>query len=430
MVTRMICSECGLEQAAGAANYSCGCGGLMEVRLEAGPGGWDAEQLRKTFDDRLSERGTLYASGVWRYKELIHPSLSPEFAVTRNEGNTGLYEAEPVRRFAGIGRLWLKAQSENPSGSFKDNGMTVAVSQGLSQGYQRFACSSTGNTSASLAMYAAWSGAEAYVFVPQQGVAAGKIGQTLAYGGRMVRFEGTYDDGIAFLQRHAAALGLYVCNSINPWRIEGQKSIGFEIAHQLGWKLPDWIVLPGGALSNVSALGKGLLELQAIGLIDRLPRIAVVQAEGAAPFHRLMEAGARELIPEPAPATRASALNIGNPPSWRKAAAVLKATAGVTVSVTDEEIFTAKRVVDRSGIGCEPASAASVAGLRKLRERGIIDPDCSAVCILTGHLLKDYEAMNSYMTEILDERIQGACGDERLGLHPDAVRALFAKSEG
>jgi threonine synthase len=287
----------------------------------------------------------------------------------------------------------MKAQSENPSGSFKDNGMTAAVSHGLSLGRRIFACSSTGNTSASLAMYAAWCGGSALIFAPARNVAAAKLLQTAAFGGKLIRFDGTYDDGIVFLERHAEELGLYVCNSVNPYRIEGQKSIVFEIAQNLGWQMPDWIVVPGGALSNVSALGKGLEELLAFGLIDRLPRIALVQAEGASPFHRMVERGDERLVPEPKPYTRASALNIGNPPSWPKALRALLATKGLTVAVSDGEIMEAKRIIDLSGLGCEPASAATLAGLRKLAAEQRIDKDETAVCILTGHMLKDTEAL-------------------------------------
>lgn len=354
---------------------------------------WDGEELRRRFDQRLAERRTVWASGVWRYKELIAPELPMESLVTRGEGNTGLYPLETAARYAGVRRIWMKAQSENPSGSFKDNGMAAAVSHGLSIGRRVFACSSTGNTSASLAMYAAWCGGTAYVFAPSRHVAAAKLLQTAAFGGKLVRFEGTYDDGITFLERHAEELGLYVCNSVNPYRIEGQKSIVFEIAQNLGWQMPDWIVVPGGALSNVSALGKGLEELLAFGLIDRLPRIALVQAEGASPFHRMMERGDERLVPEPKPYTRASALNIGNPPSWPKALHALQVTKGVTVAVCDGEIMDAKRVIDQTGLGCEPASAATLAGLRKLAAEQKIDKDETAVCVITGHMLKDTEAL-------------------------------------
>jgi threonine synthase len=338
---------------------------------------------------------TPYASGVWRYKELIFPELPDAYITTKYEGNTGLYDSEPLKIYSGVRKLWLKAQSENPSGSFKDNGMTVAVSHARSLGMDRLACTSTGNTSSSLAMYAALAGCKACVLVPDRQISQNKVLQTLAYGAELFRFEGTYDDGIRFLERHYAELGLYVCNSINPFRIEGQKSIIYEIAQSLKWQLPDWIIVPGGALSNAAALGRGLSDLHALGFINRLPRVAVVQAEGASPFHRMISGNERILRPESHPQTIASAMNIGNPPSWRKAQKMLVDTKGVTVSVTDEEILAAKAALDRSGIGCEPASAAAVAGLRQLTAQGVIDREETAVCIITGHILKDTEVLSA-----------------------------------
>ena len=380
--------------------------GLFEITHDFR--GLDPDRLKRLFHDRLSDRSTLYASGVWRYKELIAPELAEQAIITKREGNTGMYETKRAAEYASVRRLWMKAQSENPSGSFKDNGMTAAVSHGLELGYHRFACSSTGNTSASLAMYAAIAGQASFVLVPRRGVSDNKVLQSVAYGAELCTFEGTYDNGIDFLNAHAEELGLYVCNSINPLRIEGQKSIVFEIAQEMDWKLPDWFVLPGGALSNAAALGRGLHDLLSLGFIDKLPRVAVVQAEGASPFHRLVERlavsqepyrpqpSSLEFHPETRPHTRASALNIGNPPSWRKALHTLDLTEGVTVSVSDFDIMEAKAVIDRSGIGCEPASAASLAGLRKLVLEGIVHPEQTAVCLLTGHLLKDTEAIKEY----------------------------------
>ena len=387
----IYCMDCGAAMKHREAP-SCNCGGTWELRRSVQD--LDGERLRRQFDERLALRTGLYASGVWRYRELIAPELPEEALVYRGEGNTGVYESAVAARYAGVRTMWLKAQSENPSGSFKDNGMVAAISHGRSLGHRLFACSSTGNTSASLAMYAAWCGLQSLVLAPAKGVSPAKIVQTAAYGARIIAFEGTYDDGIRFLQQHAEKLGAYVCNSLNPYRIEGQKSIVFELAQQLGWSLPDWIVLPGGALSNVSALGKGLEELHVLGLIERMPRIALVQAEGASPFHRMVQSGAESLVPEPNPNTRASALNIGNPPSWRKAIRALKATNGVTVSVGDEEIMAAKRVIDGAGIGCEPASAATLAGVRKLRESGTVNASEMVACLLTGHLLKDVDTLN------------------------------------
>lgn len=390
---KFVCLQCGRETPFSKRGlYRCGCRGLLDILHDFSH--TDAELLKRLFDARLAERNTPLSGGVWRYKELIHPELPIERIITKYEGNTGLYESESLRKAAGVRRLWVKAQSENPSGSFKDNGMTVTVSHGVWLGYERFACTSTGNTSSSMAMYAALASAEALVFLPSEGVSPNKALQTEAYGARIIQTEGGYDDGIVFLDRYAESLGLYVCNSINPLRIEGQKSIVFELAHQMRWKLPDWIVVPGGALSNASALGKGLAELREIGLIDSVPRIAVIQAEGASPFHRMVISGQRSLSPDPRPDTVASALRIGNPPNSPKALRyAIDNTNGVTASVTDEEILEAKALIDRSGIGCEPASAATLAGLRRLVAGGTIGSDETIVCILTGSLLKDTEAI-------------------------------------
>lgn len=388
----LVCIECGkARRPENLFPMSCECGGLLEVRHDFRRA--DAEKLRALFDSRLALRTGPYASGVWRYKELIDPEVEEAHIVTRGEGNTGLYDCAPAARYAGVRKVWLKAQGENPSGSFKDNGMTVAVSRGAAAGFRTLACASTGNTASSLAMYAAWAGLRCLVLVPPGGVADGKLAQTIAYGAEVYGIEGGFDIGVRLLNRYGEELGFYVCNSFNPFRIEGQKSIVIEAAHQLGWSLPDWIVLPGGALSNASALGKGLLEMKAIGLIDRVPRIAVVQAEGASPFHRMIASGGGELVPEPEPRTAASAIRIGNPPSWRKAARVLRECNGVTCAVSDGEIMAAKRVIDRSGIGCEPAAAAGLAGLKMLAEGGTIGRDETALVVLTGHLLKDADAI-------------------------------------
>jgi threonine synthase len=390
---KFLCMECRLEFDRGlTTGYRCACGGLIDVERDFSA--LDPDELKRVFDVRLADRGTPLSGGVWRYKELVHPELPIEHIVTKFEGDTGLYSNDGLAEFAGVRRLWLKAQSENPSGSFKDTGMTVAVSHGRWLGHERFACTSTGNTSSSMAMYAALAECEAIVLLPAEGVSENKVLQTRAYGARLVRTEGGYDEGIRFLEQHATELGLYVCNSINPLRIEGQKSLAFELAHQLGWTLPDWLVVPGGALSNASALGKGLGELHRAGFIDSLPRIAIVQAEGAAPFHRMLQAGDASLTAEPSPHTVASALNIGDPPNWPKAMRyAMQQTDGVTVAVSDDEILDAKWRIDRSGIGCEPASAASLAGLRSLVASGVIQADATAVCVLTGNLLKDTQSI-------------------------------------
>ncbi|TVX97131.1 threonine synthase [Cohnella terricola] len=404
---KIVCYECGKEQKDGNFVYRCSCGGLLEVIHDFT--GLDAEKLKRLFAQRLSERMSVYASGVWSYKELIHPELAESDIVTKYEGNTGLYRSEQIRSALGIRELWLKAQSENPSGSFKDNGMTVAISHGRALGFERFTCTSTGNTSSSLAMYAALAEKEAIALVPRKQISLNKVLQTLAYGAKVIGFDGTYDDGIRFYERYGRELGVYICNSINPFRIEGQKSIVYEMAQSLNWELPDWIVIPGGALSNVTALGKGLQDMLELGFIRRMPKVAVVQAEGASPFHMMMSQGKRNLEPVERPSTIASAMNIGNPPSWSKARDFLSRTGGETCSVTDEEIMEAKALVDRSGIGCEPASAATVAGVWKLIAEKKIGAEESVACILTGNLLKDTDVLREYLLK--DGRAQMLAAD-------------------
>jgi len=399
-VSSFRCIDCGNKYGLDAVKnpFLCMCGGLLDIEHD-----WrkaDSGQMKREFDRRLSERMSPYASGVWRYKELILPDLPDAFITTKYEGNTGLYDSAAAAGYAGVRSLMLKAQSENPSGSFKDNGMTVAVSHGRSAGYNRFTCTSTGNTSSSLAMYASFAGCSSYVLLPDRDISMNKVLQTLAYGANVISFDGTYDDGIRFSEAYSESLGLYVCNSINPFRIEGQKSIIYEIAHQLRWRLPDWILVPGGALSNATAIGKGLRDLQLLGFIDRLPKVAIVQAEGASPFHQMAVRREERLKPVLKPYTRATAMNIGNPPSWKKALNyTLRQTGGVTVSVSDGEMMEAKAVIDQSGIGCEPASASSVAGLKKLVAEGVIDKEATAVCLLTGNMLKDTDAIHEYHFE-------------------------------
>ncbi|MBJ6363217.1 threonine synthase [Paenibacillus sp. GCM10012307] len=400
---QLHCIDCDSRYSISDFKYACSCGGLLEIEQDFKF--LDSEYLKRKFEQRLSDRMTPYASGVWRYKELIFPELEDRFLITKNEGNTGLYDIERVNQYVGIKKIWLKSQSENPSGSFKDNGMVVAVSHGKSLGLDKFTCTSTGNTSSSLAMYSSLTNSQSYVFVPDKNISLNKVLQTISYGAKVIAFEGTYDQGIDFLEKYSGELGLYICNSINPFRIEGQKSIIYEIAQYLRWELPDWIVVPGGALSNVSALGKGLGDLYELGFINRLPRVAVVQAEGASPFHQMISKNKNELQPELQPKTVASALNIGNPPSWKKARNTLNATNGITVSVTDDEILNAKAVIDQSGIGCEPASASTVAGLKKLCESGQIHRDETAVCILTGNLLKDTEVLRQYHLECTENSL-------------------------
>jgi threonine synthase len=292
----------------------------------------------------------------------------------------------------------MKHEGHNPTGSFKDRGMTVAMTQALRVGASAVACASTGNTSASLAAYAAQAGLKALVFVPAGQVALGKLTQTLAYGARTLVVRGNFDQCLTLAREASEALNIQLLNSINPFRLEGQKSIVLETLEQLEWSAPDWIVLPAGNLGNTSAFGKALREAHALGLIDRMPRIAAVQAEGASPFAQsFREHFERRIRVEPE--TIATAIRIGAPASWERAVRAIRDTNGAVTSVSDAEILEAKAVIDAAGVGCEPASAASVAGAARLRREGVIGAHESVVAVLTGHLLKDPGALVRYHQE-------------------------------
>jgi threonine synthase len=289
----------------------------------------------------------------------------------------------------------MKEEGHNPTGSFKDRGMTVALTQAVRASARAVACASTGNTAASLASYAALAGLPALVFVPKGRVAAGKLTQALAYGARTLLVDGDFDTCLELALDSSRVLGLYLVNSVNPWRIEGQKTIVFEALQQLGWEAPDWIALPAGNLGNTAAFGKALREARALELIDRVPRLLAVQAAGAAPFATSFESGFATREPVRAQ-TVASAIRIGDPASWDRAVRAVRDTGGVVTAVTDEEILDAKAVIDASGVGCEPASAAAVAGVRQQVARGVVAGTASVLCILTGHVLKDPDAVTAY----------------------------------
>jgi threonine synthase len=309
----------------------------------------------------------------------------------------------------------------NPTGSFKDRGMTVAVTHARGMRAPAVACASTGNTSSSLAAYAALGGLQALVLVPDGSVAEGKLAQTLAYGARTLRVRGTFDDCLRLAREASERLGVYLANSVNPWRVEGQKTIIFELLEQLGWDPPDWIVLPAGNLGNAAAFGKALREARAIGLIAQTPRLALVQAEGAAPFARSAATAFAERVRVADPQTIASAIRIGDPASYSRAVRVMHETRGVVTTATDAEILEAKAIIDESGTGCEPASAASVAGLRRLVREGIITPDDRVVAVLTGHLLKDPTAA----LDVARQSGQGMARGIRVEATLDAVETVL-----
>jgi threonine synthase len=347
----------------------------------------DPAHLRARFAASCCARPSPSASGVWRFGEVVLPTAM-SVAVTHPEGNTPLIVRPALSRWADLEDLLLKHEGHNPTGSFKDRGMTVGVTQAKRIGATAVACASTGNTSASLAAYAAQAGLPALVFVPEGQIALGKLTQSLAYGARTLLVEGDFDACLRLVQESSEALGIYLLNSINPFRLEGQKTIVLELLQQLDWEVPDWIVLPAGNLGNTAAFGKALREAQSWGLIDRLPRIAAIQAEGASPFAQAFARDFDRLVPMAAH-TVATAIKIGAPASYDRAVRAIRATRGVVRSVSDAEILAAKAAIDAAGVGCEPASAATLAGVRMLRQEGVIRPGERAVGILTGHVLKD-----------------------------------------
>jgi threonine synthase len=383
---RLQCISCEARYDVLEVRYRCACGGLLSLDRRAG---WARELSPAHFDARLTSRRAVDRSGVWRFREAVLGCDEPEI-VTHPEGATRLYESARLAEYAGIATIRFKHEGENPTGSFKDRGMTVATTQAVRTGARAVACASTGNTSASLAAYAARAGLRAIVFVPAGKIAMGKLAQTLAYGATVLAVRGDFDDAMRLVDEAATKLGIYLLNSINPFRIEGQKTIGWEVLQDLDWRAPDWIVLPAGNLGNTSTIGKAMLEAYEGGWIDKLPRIASVQASGANPFYRGFTGGFAERFRMQAD-TVASAIRIGDPVSWDKARAVIERTRGVVTDVTDEAILDAKAAIDAAGIGCEPASACSLAGARRLRAEGVIGRDERVVGILTGNLLKDPE---------------------------------------
>ena len=385
----LVCPSCGSQASADLERHACACGDLYDVAHRFRP----VDQA--LFDARLGASELPLSSGVWRFRELVYHRFPDDAIVSLHEGNTPLYRSPAVARYVGLEDLRLKHEGLNPTGSFKDRGMTVAVSRAVASGARVLACASTGNTAASLAAYAAAAGVRAVVLAPEGGTAAGKLSQAVAYGARTLLVRGDFDRALELVRGLAERGKVALLNSVNPFRIEGQKSIVFELLQQLGWSAPDWIAFPAGNLGNCAAFGKALHEAARLGLIERLPRLAAVQAAGAAPFARAFARGFTELEPVKAE-TVASAIRIGNPASYARAVRALRETNGLAIDVTDAAILDAKAAVDAAGIGCEPASAAAVAGAKKLVASGVIGRGERVACILTGHLLKDPDTTMAY----------------------------------
>lgn len=389
------CVHCGVVQTSADRMFRCReCGELLEVVY---PEWARAERefglrLREIWKERRSGTLPQDASGVWRFRELL-PQIEHKDVITMREGNTPLVQLTRCARQLSLPRLFAKHQGMNPTGSFKDTGISVAISMAKAEGFEFVCCASTGNTSASVAAYAARAEMKSIVLLPAGQVASGKLAQAIEYGAHVLQLQTDFDGCLKVLHQVVQRFPAYLLNSMNPYRLEGQKTVAFEMMEQLDWNVPDHVIVPGGNLANSSALGKGFLELRDLGLISRLPKISIIQAAGANPLVRTMrENGGRELIRVNAE-TRATAIRIGNPASWRKAVAVLQNTGGACEDVTEQEIAQAKAELGAEGVGCEPASAASLAGLRKLMRSGFVKANETVVLVLTGHMLKDVEYM-------------------------------------
>ncbi|MCE8424224.1 MAG: threonine synthase [Candidatus Methanoperedens sp.] len=370
------CIECHKRYKATEIIYTCSCGGLLDVI-------YDYSSIHLTKNDL---KGRL---SVWKYRALIPVGREP---ITLNEGGTPLYRVDRIAKSVGLKDVYVKHEGMNPTGSFKDRGMTVGVTKALELGMKTVACASTGNTSASLAVYGAKAGVPAVVLLPAGKVALGKLAQALMHGGKVLCIRGNFDDALKLVRDLCDKEGFYLLNSVNPYRLEGQKTIAFEIADQLGWEAPDRVVLPVGNAGNITAIYKGFKEFKRLGIIDSVPKMTGIQAEGASPIVRAIRNKADAITAERKPETIATAIRIGNPVNAIKALIAIRESGGTAETVTDDEIIRAQHeLASFEGIGVEPASASSIAGLRKLARMGLIDKDEKVVCVTTGHLLKDSE---------------------------------------
>jgi len=357
---------------------------------EAGPARLGARSLKQLWRERLSSFDPVDRSGVWRFREIL-PEISKEQIITIKEGNTPIYDLPRCAQSAGVEQLFAKHQGMNPTGSFKDTGMTVAASFAKHAGYRWVACASTGNTSASMAAYAARGGMHSLVLIPDGKISWSKLSQSLDYGAITCQLKTDFDGCVRVLNEVVQRMPVYLLNSVNPYRVEGQKTVAFELLEQLAWEPPDHIIVPGGNLANSSAIGKALREMKQLRFISRLPKVSVIQAEGANPLVRTMREHKGETLVPVQAETMATAIRIGNPASWKKAVRVIQETGGTVEQVSEAEIALAKAEIGAEGIGCEPASAVTLAGLKKLVKQGFVKPHESVVLILTGHALKDAE---------------------------------------
>jgi threonine synthase len=375
------CITCGEKYSADEIVYSCKrCGDLLEIK-------YDYDLLETKI--KKSNWQSLPLS-VWRYIDFM-PIRDPSKIVSLNEGGTGLHSCRHLANLLGAKHLYVKNEGENPTGSFKDRGMTVGITKAVELNMKTVICASTGNTSASLAAYAARAGLQCIVLIPSGKIAYGKLAQAMVYGAKVVQIRGNFDQALKIvLELSEKHREVYLLNSVNPYRLEGQKSLAYEICDKLNREAPDRVVLPVGNAGNISAIWKGFTEFYRLGLINKLPKMTGIQAEGAAPIVRAIKSGSDKIVPVDEPKTIATAIRIGAPVSWKKAIAAIRESGGTAETVTDEEILEAQKMLARSeGLFVEPASAASIAGLKKLFDVGKIDKNEVVACVTTGHGLKD-----------------------------------------
>ena len=380
-MTHQECINCGTQYPLDEVIYFCRkCGDILEIKLDY--------DITKDILKKSGWRKTPLS--VWRYRDLM-PIHDPSKIVTLNEGGTGLHQCKRLGKALGIKQLYVKNEGENPTGSFKDRGMTVGVTKAVELGVRSVICASTGNTSASLAAYAAKAGLQCAVLIPSGKIAYGKLAQAIIYGSKVIQVRGNFDQALEIVfklsEKHRS---IYLLNSINPFRIEGQKSLGYEICEQLDNESPDRVVVPVGNAGNISAIWKGFTEFHNLGFVKTLPKMTGIQAVGAAPIAQAIKSGSSEIKPVNEPETIATAIRIGAPVSWKKAVNAIRSSGGTAETVTDVEILEAQKTLSRlEGLFVEPASASSIAGLKKLVENGTIERDERIVCVTTGHGLKD-----------------------------------------
>ncbi len=415
-MTHQECINCGTKYDINDILYFCRrCGDILEVK-------YDFEELSRKLEKSNWRDVPL---SVWRYKDFM-PIEDVSKIVSLNEGGTGLHSCHKLGKQLGLPQLYVKNEGENPTGSFKDRGMTVGVSKANELGAKNVICASTGNTSASLAAYAAKAGMQCTVLIPSGKIAYGKLSQAMIYGAKVLQVRGNFDESLDFVfkiaEKHPS---IYLLNSINPFRVEGQKSLGFEICDQLDGEAPDRVVVPVGNAGNISAIWKGFTEFHRLGFIRKLPKMTGIQAEGSAPIAQMIKTGAKKMVPVKVPETLATAIRIGAPVSWKKAVNAIRNSGGTAETVTDEEILAAQKLLARvEGIFVEPASASSIAGLIKLVNSGVIKKDERVVCVTTGHGLKDPDTAVKASEKPVEVDAEMSAIEDALGLKSEvAIRA-------